>query len=524
MSCGTTAHGKLSDCLTNGGCGIAFKWGTLEVCDDPCGYKDLDGSKKRGRPVTARQLANHPKCARPECTYYCSTDGMKTKHVPNGSTCGRNNGGRYCCAECRDGGGKKHGIFCHKIKHKDLDQDQTVQKRTAVGDMSDVVPCKYLKGVWARSVQLRWTASSVKDRFEVFDTSFFHNRDKTFLVEFLTVDSCVLKVQNCVVNYMPKDYITTNSSRKGVPLPMTTATLAGLKVFGQPVCEYSVDEGEIVLSTLTVDFGESKRIIGIRSEALVDFPFQFLHSRSSFDQAVVGDWVLYKRDTMLRPTTITVQPTSGKAAIIENEPPRLKKDVELQRSNGEEEMNLPPELERKINELKKAYDLGLLSDVLYHKTRDTLLNPSKKQEETNQKQISPRAGLSVNFSLPSGGPPRGPPRGPPGGPPGVPPPGGPRRVRWKEEEERRVLEAERKMIIEAMGGRAKACPACGNVVEKHGGDHQVMCGCEAKPAGGTMEKALRGGGCGHQWSWKNGKPLGNGRPGHPINERQYYFR
>ena len=28
------------------------------------------------------------------------------------------------------------------------------------------------------------------------------------------------------------------------------------------------------------------------------------------------------------------------------------------------------------------------------------------------------------------------------------------------------------------------------------GDDEVMCGCEARPAGGTYEKAWRGGGCG----------------------------
>ena len=49
---------------------------------------------------------------------------------------------------------------------------------------------------------------------------------------------------------------------------------------------------------------------------------------------------------------------------------------------------------------------------------------------------------------------------------------------------RKQLEAERKMIIEAMGGAVKGCPACGNLIEKVDGDHQVMCGCEAKPAGG----------------------------------------
>ena len=70
MTCGTTAHGRLGDCLRNGGCGIAFKWSTLKVGDDPCGWKDLDNSKKRGRPVTARQLkkhGGHPKCARAGC-------------------------------------------------------------------------------------------------------------------------------------------------------------------------------------------------------------------------------------------------------------------------------------------------------------------------------------------------------------------------------------------------------------------------------------------------------------------------
>ena len=51
-----------------------------------------------------------------------------------------------------------------------------------------------------------------------------------------------------------------------------------------------------------------------------------------------------------------------------------------------------------------------------------------------------------------------------------------------------------------------------------------MCGCEAKPAGGTMAKALAGGGCGHCFSFKDGKPLEYGKPGEPYNERQIYFR
>ena len=50
----------------------------------------------------------------------------------------------------------------------------------------------------------------------------------------------------------------------------------------------------------------------------------------------------------------------------------------------------------------------------------------------------------------------------------------------------------------------------------------MMCGCD-KPAGGTMKKALQGGGCGHQFNFRTGAPLGEGRMGHPVNERQWKF-
>jgi len=57
----------------------------------------------------------------------------------------------------------------------------------------------------------------------------------------------------------------------------------------------------------------------------------------------------------------------------------------------------------------------------------------------------------------------------------------------------------------------KACPACGMLIEKIDGDDNVMCGCEAKAAGGTYEKALKGGGCGHCWNWKTLAPVACGR-------------
>ena len=69
----------------------------------------------------------------------------------------------------------------------------------------------------------------------------------------------------------------------------------------------------------------------------------------------------------------------------------------------------------------------------------------------------------------------------------------------------------------------KACPACGMLIEKVGGDDTVMCGCEAKAAGGSYEKALRGGGCGHQFNFRTLGAVGVGRPGNPANAKQVLF-
>ena len=62
------------------------------------------------------------------------------------------------------------------------------------------------------------------------------------------------------------------------------------------------------------------------------------------------------------------------------------------------------------------------------------------------------------------------------------------------------------------------------LVEKISGDNQMMCGCEARPAGGTYEKALAAGGCGHEFDFATLKPLGTGKPGQPYNDRQVKFR
>ena len=53
----------------------------------------------------------------------------------------------------------------------------------------------------------------------------------------------------------------------------------------------------------------------------------------------------------------------------------------------------------------------------------------------------------------------------------------------------------------------------------------MMCGCEAKVAGGNPEKALAGGGCAHEFNFDTRKPLNriSGEPGKPLNQRQWKF-
>merc|ERR1711991_423106 len=42
--------------------------------------------------------------------------------------------------------------------------------------------------------------------------------------------------------------------------------------------------------------------------------------------------------------------------------------------------------------------------------------------------------------------------------------------------------------------------------------------------GGTIAKALAGGGCGHCWDFRDGSAIGYGKPGQPFNARQVYYK
>ena len=43
-------------------------------------------------------------------------------------------------------------------------------------------------------------------------------------------------------------------------------------------------------------------------------------------------------------------------------------------------------------------------------------------------------------------------------------------------------------------------------------------------AHGSLESALRNGGCGHEFEWSTLAPRRNGKPGSPFNERQVLFK
>ena len=82
-----------------------------------------------------------------------------------------------------------------------------------------------------------------------------------------------------------------------------------------------------------------------------------------------------------------------------------------------------------------------------------------------------------------------------------------------------IVNPEPEEIIQLPDG-IKQSPCCGILVQRISGSAEMMCGCEAKPAGGTLFKALRGGGCGHEWNWDTMGPIAYGIPGTPAHPRQ----
>ena len=64
-------------------------------------------------------------------------------------------------------------------------------------------------------------------------------------------------------------------------------------------------------------------------------------------------------------------------------------------------------------------------------------------------------------------------------------------ARPKQEGENKANDADNEPLL--LPHNMKQCPACNIIIEKIGGDDNMMCGCEARAAGGNMKKALAGG-------------------------------
>ena len=95
---------------------------------------------------------------------------------------------------------------------------------------------------------------------------------------------------------------------------------------------------------------------------------------------------------------------------------------------------------------------------------------------------------------------------------------------------RRMIQAdiEKYHLLDIIGPFACQCPACGFIIERISGDDTMMCGCEGRPAGGNEAKAMRNGGCGHEFNFKSGEPIeshcSQGKPNRPKNDRQWKFK
>lgn len=151
MCCGTRSTGPLLEILRSGGCGFAFDWNTGAECpmSDQChnSFGDLDGSRKVGRLLLARNVPGHPKCKRPECPYFMTVDAL-------GGPQGKNNGGEYCCDACgRDG---SHQVLCHKIRFDEKKGGSTA--KSEVKELSDLdkAPVKYFTPFNARHLRLTY--------------------------------------------------------------------------------------------------------------------------------------------------------------------------------------------------------------------------------------------------------------------------------------------------------------------------------------------------------------------------------
>ncbi len=488
MMCGDTAHGSLVKALRNGGCGISFDWNTMKVCEDD--FTDFGGERSRGHPLTARQIPGHPKCERPGCNFYASVDDCESQYVRRKKAAQRKNGGGTFCCDCCRNGKSQHGKYCHRIQHPDT-LNSVTSSQTFLKDGENLT--KWLQPFDAQLVQITFDSrqqpgedyGNLHDALRAMTPTVYHQKAEVvegfqFSLDVLGVDGKVLPVKqiytkNCLVTRLHSALTPEKPITKiNVEQPYFPAVVSHTR--NMFPAENFRDRFTTMVSLSSKKFGE---MVGLKEEAtnegdtpLADIDIQSGRLTILFDLGVVH------RVTGLRSPLMSRYAVGIQHASVSAEEAVLAKhwfteySVLLQSALVNSAVD-----DNKINKGKKA--------------DGKKLSKKKKDGEERAKEGETKNDRNV-------------------------------------QELKRAYEMiaeEREMILAALGGTGCECPGCGQVIVRNGGDNNVMCGCEAEAAGGTMAKALAGGGCGACFDTVTLKIINpkNGDHSRPANGRQWKF-
>eukprot|EP00605_Chrysophyceae_sp_TOSAG23-4_P002904 GSChrysophyteH1.ASY1.ANO1.3199.1 assembled CDS len=464
MMCGAASHGKLADALRNGGCGIAFNWNDLSVRDDPCGYKDMNGNTTRGKPMTARQFPSgyiHPKCKRPGCRYLKCTDGMMLPHHHGVKPSNGNTDGEdYCCKGCKTGEG--HTQMCHRILSNDpeSENEMAMMQLESQSVAGEKVLTKYFIPFDAQYLRFIWRHDENSD----------------------------LTANRLDVHLEMEQRITGVSAKHLDSAPFRLFYRSDLS---SPWTQY---DPKALANHLTHDPSGliTSRVGEVRgrfnSEEFLKLEARRESQRAAAEmleeKVVKSDAILSKAAGKLagakyNPEEIIAQLSKAKEKINRNN---------LDRTVGAF-MNLVAETMKHIDNMVTGgiltrNEAEWLEEKASEAAQDVL--EGKLEGEQLRKVREEIKSISVFF-------------------------------------DRVAVDKERQELCIMMQGALAQCPACGFPIEKISGDDTMMCGCEARPAGGTLEKALASGGCGHEFHFATGAPLGTGAPYDPANDRQWKF-
>lgn len=459
---------------------MSFNWNELTVCPDA--FNEVGGERLHGLCVTARQVKDHPKCLRAGCNYYKCHDDITTKLNPNPAN-RKSGGGDYCCLDCKQGKSTHHK-YCHKIDHPST-------FNAPVGEM--------LMHTKAGDKCIKW------------------------LVPFT---ARLLKIDFDLEDQPPKSYADGNFEK----------LLAALK----PTHYENTAGGEGYQFTMEV----------------IGRDGQILHPKS-----------IYTRDVNVTRHHSSIMPKKVPRKIDMNCDPIFPSGIQVQFGKpiaGDSSSNVLSSIPNFLMAMKDAaknimgyspsfsilFDLGdqsrvvgLRSILLSHFAFKVSFSSLSAEEASHAKHffqdykvhqqtvIYDTASLEVDTSEKRApGPPKIPPSPPLRQAAAMAAPLDKEYGDYEPQtiEERRLayqmIADERQMILNMYGrDQACECPGCGIVIVKNGGDDNLMCGCEAEAAGGTMAKALAGGGCGLKFNFTTKNIIGNGRPGAPMNDRQWRF-